>query len=269
MEINIPVRWRFILFTLMIVALTIGLYWLGDDKLSDLEILNKDALTNNTSHTNNTSQNMIYFPVPLRDIATSLLLYIGSVLILSIFFTIISIVMFDKVQHTEIRPFDTKDKDLDGKAFSESIIGELSKMREILEKPFEKSKAERLPIPSVEASNIYISNQMKDIDSLGNSIAATLGDIGQLGIAGLELPVGPLVSNVYRYRRIGDKGCIIQGNLQKYENRVIAKIEIIRRVNGKIKSEHCSADGSISELPCLISDLAFEIAYRLYSEKRD
>lgn len=194
--------------------------------------------------------------------------YLCSVLVLSIILTLISIPLFDKVQHTEVLPFDTKDKDLDGKTFSEGIIGELSKIQEVVKKPFEKAKAERLPIPVVEASNLDISERIKDIDTLGNKIAETLGGIGNLSITGLELPIGPFISALYRCRRIGKNGCVIQGSLQRYDKeRVIAEIEIIRLINGEKECKHCKIDGEITDLPDLIKDISFEIAWKLDSEK--
>jgi tetratricopeptide (TPR) repeat protein len=210
------------------------------------------------------------------------ILFFGWFLILIVFSFIMYIFIFKEIDKTEVLPFSfvgCGERDgikLDGKAISDSIIAELYRISIIHNAKFDESEAERLPVPMEKLSETILSEEFRNIDNFGNNIAMSLGEVGRFSMAGLDLPIGPVMLALYRLRRIGKEGCLIQGSLRVHDDTADAMAQITHYSHSressqrsflhrdKLENYFCQVSGSADDLTKLIKELSFEIVYLMY-----
>jgi len=203
----------------------------------------------------------------LKEASSSLIIFLITLFILVIGVEVIYRLLLDEIKSPVVLPFETNDeKELDGQAITDSIIANLQRIHDVLPKSetLLRSEAELLSIPTTGTTGIMWEDILKNSEQENNRVTDQLKDSVKLTAGGWELLVLPLISAVFRLRKIGDNGCIIRGSFQKYGENVFGHAI----VKTKIISFACETRGSYGQLPDLIKDLAFDIAFNLSETKR-
>jgi len=200
----------------------------------------------------------------LSDIPKSLVFYVVSALVLTIFLSVF-LWMTEKIEQAIVVPFSTNNASgLDGKVISDMIAAELQRIKRIHNKSKESfsNRSERcfiIPEPA---------NLIKELSITTKYISDSLGSVEKLSLGGFELPIGRILMVLNQYRPISKDGCIIHGSLQKYGSHIYIESHIIRQketpITCEIKQKLNGDD--ISEV---VRNLSFKIAYELIKNNEE
>lgn len=217
---------------------------------------------------NQTSSYLGYVQSTSISLAISLgYLFVTAIIILCIYY-----IMKD-IEQTIVLPFETNDKDLNGRVISDMIIAELRRIKDIHEsnktEGLKVAKSERLPVPREDPSELVLGDDLKRLEEELGEVSAAISDVSMFKLSGIEIPISSLILSINRLRRPGRKGCTIHGTVQKCGSRVHIEVHI-KKLNKQNNTyflncqiERNLKNGDISEL---MRDLAYKIAFELYDE---
>jgi hypothetical protein len=191
----------------------------------------------------------------VKDGYISIIIVFGSI---TFFATIILFIIYinSKINNVIVFPFESMDSSIDGNAIADILIMRIHKINDIHNKPLDISPSERLPL----AQQSGHTDSIPGIGSLyeeSASITKGLEGLGNLDTGLISLSVGRLLISLYRFRPIGNRGCIIHGSIQKYKD----DIYIISHIRTKDYSFIREINGQ--QLHEMVNDLAFMIVHKI------